>query len=98
MEVFGKSLPVLTNLSKGKYGTVVFENFERYLQIDQWNRELLDKYLRDYNVGIVGFMPTHEETQVGAKLRGFPLFIHTNMALEVGWKSVQTLIEVHYQE
>ncbi|XP_042891362.1 bifunctional heparan sulfate N-deacetylase/N-sulfotransferase-like isoform X2 [Penaeus japonicus] len=82
MEVFGKSLPVLTNLSKGKYGTVVFENFERYLQIDQWNRELLDKYLRDYNVGIVGFMPTHEETQVGAKLRGFPLFIHTNMALE----------------
>lgn len=88
MEVFGKSLPVLTNLSKGKYGTVVFENFERYLQIDQWNRELLDKYLRDYNVGIVGFMPTHEETQVGAKLRGFPLFIHTNMALEVGGEKV----------
>ncbi|XP_042234271.1 bifunctional heparan sulfate N-deacetylase/N-sulfotransferase-like isoform X2 [Homarus americanus] len=82
MEVLGKSLPGLTNLSRGKYGTVVFENFERYLQIDPWNRELLDKYFRDYNVGLIGFMPSHEDTQVGAKLRGFPLYVHTNMALE----------------
>ncbi|KAK8734738.1 hypothetical protein OTU49_005959 [Cherax quadricarinatus] len=82
MEVLGKSLPGLTNLSRGKYGTIIFENFERYLQIDPWNRELLDKYMRDYNVGMIGFMPSHEDTQVGAKLRGFPLYVHTNMALE----------------
>lgn len=84
MEVLGKSLPGLTNLSRGKYGVVVFENFERYLQIDPWNRELLDKYLRDYGVGLVGFMPAREETQVGAKLKGFPLYVHSNLALEVG--------------
>ncbi|KAK8384674.1 hypothetical protein O3P69_014327 [Scylla paramamosain] len=67
---------------EGKYGVVVFENFERYLQIDPWNRELLDKYLRDYGVGLVGFMPAREETQVGAKLRGFPLYVHSNLGLE----------------
>lgn len=82
MEVVGKSLPLLTNLSVGKYGTIVFENFERYLQLDDWNKDLLEKYMRHYSVGLLGFMPSHEETQVGAKLRGFPLYVHTNMALE----------------
>ncbi|KAG0711310.1 Bifunctional heparan sulfate N-deacetylase/N-sulfotransferase [Chionoecetes opilio] len=52
------------------------------MEIDPWNRELLDKYLRDYGVGLVGFMPAREETQVGAKLRGFPLYVHSNLALE----------------
>ncbi|KAB7498341.1 Bifunctional heparan sulfate N-deacetylase/N-sulfotransferase [Armadillidium nasatum] len=56
-EVIGKSLPLLTDLSKGKYGAIIFENFERYLAMDQWNRELLDKYLIEYRVGIVGFFP-----------------------------------------
>ena len=52
MEVLGKSLPLLTDVSKGKYGVVIFENYLRYFQLDKWNRELLDKYLRDYNVGM----------------------------------------------
>jgi hypothetical protein len=83
VEVSGKSLPVLTNLDKGKYGVIVFENLNKYLQMDKWNRELLDKYCREYSVGIVGFSPPSEETLVGAQLRGFPLFIHTNLRLKV---------------
>jgi hypothetical protein len=83
VEVSGKSLPVLTNLDKGKYGVIVFENLNKYLQMDKWNRELLDKYCREYSVGIVGFNPPSEETLVGAQLRGFPLFIHTNLRLKV---------------
>jgi len=83
VEVSGKSLPVLTNLDKGKYGVIVFENLNKYLQMDKWNRELLDKYCREYSVGIVGFNPPSEETLVGAQLRGFPLFIHTNLKLKV---------------
>lgn len=51
--------------------------------MDKWNRELLDKYCREYSVGIVGFNPPSEETLVGAQLRGFPLFIHTNLKLKV---------------
>lgn len=90
MEVSGKSLPVLTNLDKGKYGVIVFENLNKYLQMDKWNRELLDKYCREYSVGIVGFNPPSEETLVGAQLRGFPLFIHTNLRLKVSSSSGQS--------
>jgi heparan sulfate N-deacetylase/N-sulfotransferase NDST2 len=79
--VAGKSLPVLTNLDKGRYGVIVFENFDKYLSMDKWNRELLDKYCREYSVGIVGFMSASEETLVGAQLKGFPLYVHTNLRL-----------------
>lgn len=83
VDVAGKSLPVLTNLDKGKYGVIVFENLNKYLQMDKWNRELLDKYCREYSVGIIGFIPPSEESLVGAQLKGFPLFIHTNLKLKV---------------
>ncbi|KAK6621633.1 hypothetical protein RUM43_006861 [Polyplax serrata] len=82
VDVAGKSLPVLTNLDKGKYGVIVFENLNKYLQMDKWNRELLDKYCREYSVGIIGFIPPSEESLVGAQLKGFPLFIHTNLKLK----------------
>ena len=50
VEVVGKSLPVLTNTDKGKYGVIIFENLNRYLGMDKWNRELLDKYCLQYQV------------------------------------------------
>ncbi|GFT69642.1 hypothetical protein NPIL_153701 [Nephila pilipes] len=81
LEIAGKSLPLLTNLDKGKFAVLVFENFEKYLHMNKWNRELLDKYCREYNVGIIGFMKAQEETYVGAQLKGFPLYVHTNMAV-----------------
>ncbi|KAH1013852.1 bifunctional heparan sulfate N-deacetylase/N-sulfotransferase isoform X2 [Dendroctonus ponderosae] len=82
VEVTGKSLPVLTNLDKGRYGVIIFENYNKYLQMDNWNRELLDKYCREYSVGIIGFIPAEDETYVGSQLKGFPLFIHTNLKLK----------------
>lgn len=81
IEVAGKSLPVLTNLDKGRYGVIVFENLDKYLNMDKWNRELLDKYCREYSVGIIGFVSPSEETLVAAQLKGFPIFIHTNLRL-----------------
>lgn len=81
VEVATKSLPVLTNLDKGRYGVIVFENLHKYLQMDKWNRELLDKYCREYSVGIIGFLLGTEERQVHAQLRGLPLFVHTNLRL-----------------
>lgn len=77
----GKSLPVLTNQDKGRYGVIVFENLDKYLHMDKWNRELLDKYCKEYSVGIIGFVSPSEETLVGAQLRSFPLFVHTNLRL-----------------
>lgn len=75
-------MPVLTNLDKGRYGVIVFENFNKYLQMDNWNRELLDKYCREYLVGIIGFVNPSDETLVGAQLKGMQLFIHTNLKLK----------------
>jgi heparan sulfate N-deacetylase/N-sulfotransferase NDST2 len=98
VEVSGKSLPVLTNLDKGKYGVIVFENLNKYLQMDKWNRELLDKYCREYSVGIVGFNPPSEETLVGAQLRGFPLFIHTNLRLKVSLLCLLTYVFVEWSQ
>lgn len=56
-------MPILTNVDKGKYGVIIFENLDRYLTMDQWNRELLDKYCRQYQV--VGL----------SRIRGGPLLI-----------------------
>jgi len=61
----------------------VFENYTKYLHMDKWNKELLDKYCREYNVGIVGFMPSRDETYVGAHLKNTSLFIDTNVKLKV---------------
>ncbi|XP_048485283.1 bifunctional heparan sulfate N-deacetylase/N-sulfotransferase [Plutella xylostella] len=82
LEVAGKSLPVLTTLDKGRYGVIVFESLSKYASMDKWNRELLDKYCREYSVGVVGFATPAEETLVGAQLKGFPLFMHTNLRLK----------------
>lgn len=82
VEIPGKSLPILTNLDKGKYSVIVFENLEKYVNMDKWNRELLDKYCREYKVGIVVFTPPREESLIGAEVKGFPLYIHTNLGLK----------------
>ncbi|XP_050538993.1 bifunctional heparan sulfate N-deacetylase/N-sulfotransferase isoform X2 [Daktulosphaira vitifoliae] len=81
MEIAGKSLPALTYLDKGRYSVIVFENYYKYLNMDKWNRELLDKYCREYGVGIIGFFPPTERRAVGVQVRGFPLYTHTKLSL-----------------
>lgn len=51
--------------------------------MDKWNRELLDKYCREYEVGIVGFFPATEQRLVNARLKGFPLSVTTGVQLKV---------------
>lgn len=83
MEVSGRSLPIMTNGDKGRFGTIVFENYTKYLYMDKWNKELLDKYCREYNVGILGFMPSRDETFVGAQIKNASLYIDTNVKVKV---------------
>ena len=67
LSVVGKNLPDLIKLSKGmgKYGVVVFEDFNSYLKMDTWNRELLDKYLVKYNIGVLAFVqPTTSDDNI----------------------------------
>lgn len=83
MEVAGKSLPALTNFDKGRYSVIVFENYHRYLNMDKWNRELLDKYCREYGVGVLAFFPPAERHATGIQVKGFPLYLHTKLSLRV---------------
>ena len=81
LELAGKSLPSLTRSGKGKFGVIVFEKLDSYLAMDKWNRDLLDKYCRDYNVGIMAF--TRSDTAlVNKDVRGFPLATHTQLSLK----------------
>ena len=52
--------------------------------MDKWNKEILDKYSREYDVGILGFMPPTDEAMTGIRLKGSSLFIDTNIKLKVG--------------
>jgi len=51
----GKILPSLTHAERGRFAVIVFERLEMYLSLDSWNRQLLDKYCRDFSVGIIAF-------------------------------------------
>lgn len=73
----------MTNSEKGRFGTIVFENYTKYLHMDKWNKDLLDKYCREYNVGILGFMPSRDETFVGAQVRNASLYVDTNVKVKV---------------
>ncbi|CAG0888422.1 unnamed protein product [Darwinula stevensoni] len=75
LEVAGKSLPVLTNEGKGKFGVIIFENFYQYLHMDSWHRGILDKYCREYQVGVLGFLAPQGENVFSSSLPGFPLSV-----------------------
>ncbi|XP_077999800.1 bifunctional heparan sulfate N-deacetylase/N-sulfotransferase-like [Glandiceps talaboti] len=76
-----KNLPTLTNVGQGIYAVVIFENLESYIYMDDWNRELLDKYCLEYNVGVIIFTAVREETYFQAQVGDLPLYIHTNLGL-----------------
>ncbi|XP_013416453.1 bifunctional heparan sulfate N-deacetylase/N-sulfotransferase isoform X1 [Lingula anatina] len=82
VEPTGKSLPYLTHMDKGKFGVIVFENLEAYTNMDKWNRQLLDKYCKEYHVGMIIFAPSKEDGILSSQVEGFQLYIHTNLVLK----------------
>lgn len=80
VEITGKSIPLLTTQTRGRYALIIFENYYKYLNMDDWNRQLLDKYSRDFDVGMIGFFPSKDSQPYRkAKLRGFPLHLMDNV-------------------
>jgi heparan sulfate N-deacetylase/N-sulfotransferase NDST2 len=59
----GRHLPDMIRLSRGqgKFLAVVFQDMRDYYLMDRWNRDLLDKYCRQFKVGVLGFLPAREE-------------------------------------
>ncbi|XP_066549040.1 bifunctional heparan sulfate N-deacetylase/N-sulfotransferase 2 [Amia ocellicauda] len=74
-------MPTLTERDRGRYALIIYENILKYVNLDAWNRELLDKYCVEYGVGIIGFFKANENSLLSAQLKGFPLFLHSNLGL-----------------
>ncbi|XP_048364779.1 bifunctional heparan sulfate N-deacetylase/N-sulfotransferase 3 isoform X2 [Sphaerodactylus townsendi] len=75
-------LPVLIDKNKGKYILVIFENIFKYVNMDSWNRGLLDKYCGEFGVGVIGFHKSSENTLQTSQLKGFPFHIHGNVGIK----------------
>ena len=75
-------LPALTEKSRGKYILIVYENILKYINMDAWNRSLLDKYCVEYGVGVIGFHRTSEKSLQSFQLKGFPFSVYGNLAVK----------------
>lgn len=74
-------IPPLTHKGRGRYALIIYENLLKYANMDVWNRDLLDKYCAEYSVGVIGFHRASENSPAVLRLRGFPVFMHTNVGL-----------------
>ncbi|XP_075607128.1 bifunctional heparan sulfate N-deacetylase/N-sulfotransferase 4 [Balearica regulorum gibbericeps] len=75
-------IPPLTDNGRGKYAIVIYENILKYVSMDSWNRELLEKYCVEYSVSIIGFHKANENSSPSTKLKGLPLHLYNNVALK----------------
>ncbi|NXT99084.1 NDST4 sulfotransferase, partial [Buphagus erythrorhynchus] len=74
-------IPPLTDNGRGKYTIVIYENILKYVSMDSWNRELLEKYCVEYSVSIIGFHKANENSSPTIRLKGLPLQLYNNVAL-----------------
>uniref|UniRef100_A0A673L5W7 Bifunctional heparan sulfate N-deacetylase/N-sulfotransferase 1-like n=1 Tax=Sinocyclocheilus rhinocerous TaxID=307959 RepID=A0A673L5W7_9TELE len=75
-------MPTLTDGQRGRFVLIVYENILKYVNMDAWNRELLDRYCIEFGVGMIGFFKANEKSLLSAQLKGFPLFLHSNLGLK----------------
>ncbi|KAG8134945.1 hypothetical protein E2320_008026 [Naja naja] len=75
-------LPVLIDKNKGKYLLIIYENISKYVNMDSWNRGLLDKYCGEFSVGMIGFQKSNDNTLQTFKLKGVPFQIHSNVGIK----------------
>lgn len=75
-------IPPLADNGKGKYILIIYENILKYTSMDSWNRELLEKYCVEYSVSIIGFHKANENSLSSTRLKGFPLHLYNNVALQ----------------
>ncbi|CDW53797.1 bifunctional heparan sulfate [Trichuris trichiura] len=80
--VVRRNLPSLANQNTGRYLMIIYENYYRYLNMNRWNRQLLDKYCREYGASIVAFFPNaNEKESAKTKVPGFPLYLYSGLRL-----------------
>lgn len=83
VEIVWKNLPTFTHHDKGKFSVVVFESLLAYTRLDSWNRQIMDKYCKDYGVGMIMFVQPMENMGTDyVSVLGFPLDIQQNVRLK----------------
>uniref|UniRef100_A0A2I3G5F2 Bifunctional heparan sulfate N-deacetylase/N-sulfotransferase 1 n=1 Tax=Nomascus leucogenys TaxID=61853 RepID=A0A2I3G5F2_NOMLE len=78
-------MPTLTDKGRGRFALIIYENILKYVNLDAWNRELLDKYycvLWGSGCDSSIPLPANENSLLSAQLKGFPLFLHSNLGLK----------------
>uniref|UniRef100_A0A8C9W6S5 [heparan sulfate]-glucosamine N-sulfotransferase n=1 Tax=Scleropages formosus TaxID=113540 RepID=A0A8C9W6S5_SCLFO len=75
------TMPTLASRDRGRYALIIFENLLKYVNLDAWNRKLLDRYCVEFSVGVVGFLRPGGNSPPAAQLRGFPLLLHSGLDL-----------------
>ncbi|MEQ2183688.1 Bifunctional heparan sulfate N-deacetylase/N-sulfotransferase 1 [Goodea atripinnis] len=73
-------MPTLTDKERGRFTLVIYENILKYVNLDAWNRELLDKYCVEYGVGIIGFFKVRTAALLSVSL--IPAFLLSELSPE----------------
>uniref|UniRef100_A0A8C1F3G0 Bifunctional heparan sulfate N-deacetylase/N-sulfotransferase 1 n=1 Tax=Cyprinus carpio carpio TaxID=630221 RepID=A0A8C1F3G0_CYPCA len=75
-------MPTLMDGQRGRFVLIVYENILKYVNMDTWNRDLLDRYCIEFGVGMIGFFKANENSLLSVQLKGFPLFLRSNLGLK----------------
>lgn len=100
-EAVSKNLPVLTTSRRGRYSLIIIENYYKYLNMAQWNRQLLDKYCKEYRVPMFSFMsskPNDQLKRIKIKVRfsGFTKVCKLDLILLKQFHILVFFREVHF--
>lgn len=78
-----RSFPTFTHMNKGRFGVIIFETMNIYLTLEYWNRQLIDKYCREFGVGMIFFMKgPGEEDLHSEKIVDFAFTVQYNVGLK----------------
>ncbi|UMM30637.1 hypothetical protein L5515_012434 [Caenorhabditis briggsae] len=81
-EAISKNLPVLTSAKRGKYSLIIVENYYKYLNMARWNRQLLDKYCKEYRVPLFSFIASKPNDQLKRiRIKGSSLWMWQNQRI-----------------
>ncbi|KAH9489549.1 hypothetical protein Btru_038391, partial [Bulinus truncatus] len=81
-EVKSKAVPTLTNKKSGRFAVIIFENYNTYLDLDSYSRQLVDKYCHDYHIGIISFVrPVDDSTLMYRQEDSYHITFNYNMPL-----------------
>lgn len=76
-------LPPLATGNRGQFAVIVFESMYRYVNMDTWQKQVLDGYARAFDVGIIAFIASRpDKSYRWAKVNTLPLHVSDNVEID----------------